>query len=257
MSQRLKQKLAAGKAIIGTWVSLADPAVVEILAQSDFDFLLLDGEHSPISEDTLKVHLMAAARFKKETAIIYRVRANQEPLIKSALDLGVDGLFVPMVNNAADAKRAVDATRYPPLGKRGVGPWRASNYFEELGDYVANATDQVTLFLQIEDAQALPNLDEILAVPGFDAAFIGPADLTSSLYLFPDTQHPKVLDKIAYITAACQRANIPLGIDAASADHITEMRQKGLQIFTFGMDTSYLIDGARQTADIARNALIS
>ncbi len=249
----LNHKLRNGLPIIGTWVSLTDPAVVEILCQSDFDFLLLDGEHSPIPEDALKAMLMAAKG--SETAIIYRVRQNDEAMIKIALDLGVDGLFVPMVNSAAEAQAAVDATRYAPLGKRGVGPWRASNYFQDMAGYMDNARDTVTLILQIEDQAALPYLDEILAVEGFDAAFIGPADLTSSMGLFPETQHPKVLETIAQINAKCQAAGVPLGVDAASPTQISELRRAGFQIFTYGMDVSYLIEGMTATAKIAREAL--
>ncbi len=252
--KNLKQKLVAGEAIIGMWVSLADPAVVEILCQTGFDFLLLDGEHSPISEEVLKLCLMAARGSK--TAVIYRVRANEEPLIKIALDLGVDGLFVPMINSADDARRAVQAARYPPLGKRGVGPWRASNYFQEMWEYVASANETTTLILQIEDIQAVSHLDEILAVEGFDAAFIGPADLTASLNLLPDTQHPRVLEQIEIITDACQKVGMPVGIDAANPEHIAQMRQLGLQIFTYGADVSYLADGARETAVSVRNALV-
>ena len=251
--KNLNKKLQNGEAIIGTWVSLADPVVVEILCQSGFDFLLLDGEHSPISEDVLKLLLIAAKG--SETAVIYRVRANSEPLIKIALDLGVDGLFVPMVNSAVDAKNAVNATRYPPLGKRGIGPWRASNYYEEMTAYIDSANDEVTLILQIEDVTAVSNLTEILAIPGFDAAFIGPADLTASHNLYPNTTHPDVLATMDKIIESCQNANIPLGIDASSPGHIQQMRDKGLQIFTIGLDVSYLMAGARETAVSARKAV--
>ena len=248
----LKAKLANNEAIIGTWVSLADPAVTEILCSVGFDFLLLDGEHAPINETVLKKLLLAVNG--SDTAIMFRVRKNDEALIKVALDLGVDGLFVPMVNSADEARQAVQATRYPPLGKRGIGPWRASNYYQNMADYVAQANEQITLILQIEDIAALPHLDEILSVQGFDAAFIGPADLSASLGLFPNTQHPIVIETIELITQKCLAAGIPLGIDAASPEHITQMRQQGLQIFTYGMDVSYLIDGSRAAASEARLA---
>ena len=190
-----------------------------------------------------------------ETTVLYRVRENSEPLIKMALDLGVDGLFVPMVNSKEDAQRAVQAARYPPLGKRGIGPWRASHYFQEMWDYIEQANEQTILILQIEDVQALPHLDDILAVAGFDAAFIGPADLTASLNLLPDTRHPQVMENVETIATACQTAGVPLGIDAADLEHIGQMRELGLQIFTYGMDVSYLADGARETAVSARKVL--
>lgn len=241
------------EAITGSWVSLTDPAVIEIMVDSGFDFLLLDGEHAPISEDSLKMMLMAARG--SETALIYRVRENSEPLIKVALDLGADGLFVPMVNSAEQAQQAIDATRYPPQGRRGIGPWRASNYYNSLAEYVAGAREQITLFLQIEDRAALPHLDDILSVDGFDAAYIGPADLTASHNLYPDRDHPEVLASIDRIIAACKRHQVPLGIDASGPEEITRLREAGLQIFTYGMDVSYLHDGVRATAQTVAKAL--
>ena len=238
MSKILQEKLANGQAVTGTWVSLTDPAVIELMIEGGFDFLLLDGEHAPIDETALK-HMLMASR-GSETAIIFRVRENSEPLIKVALDLGVDGLFVPMVNSAAEAQQAVDATRYPPLGARGIGPWRASNYFNNLNEYIAGARENITLIFQIEDRAALPHLDEILSVEGFDAAYIGPADLTASHHHFPNRDHPDVLASIETIVAACKRHSVPLGIDAADLDHITKMRRAGLQIFTYGLDVSYI-----------------
>ncbi len=252
MGTLLKEKLAHGQTVFGTWVSLADPACTEILSQSGFDFLLIDGERAPIGEESLRNMVMAAKG--NDAAIIYRVRQNNEALIKIALDLGVDGLFIPMVNSAADAKQAVSATRYPPLGKRGVGPWRASNYFENMWEYIAQANEHVTLIIQIEDVQAVENIDEILAVPGFDVAFIGPADLTASLNLLPDTQHPEVTALIERVAAKCQAAKIPLGIDAAGPDHIRAMSNLEIQLFTYGMDISYLIEGARGALAEAKSA---
>lgn len=249
----LNKKLEAGESIIGTWVSLADPSVVEILAQTGFDFLLIDGEHSPIGDDVLKGLLIAARGF--ETAVIYRVRANSEPLIKGALDLGVDGVMVPMVCSASEAAAAVDATRYPPQGKRGIGPWRASNYYDQMETYISRSNRETSLWLQIEHQEAVVNLDQILAVEGYDAAFIGPADLSASLGVYPETTHPKAVEIFDHIIQACGAARKPVGFDSSSPTHIAALQQKGVQIFTIGIDVSYLMDGARTLASASRAAL--
>lgn len=253
MKPLINDRLVNQQKVLGTWVSLADPTIVEILCQAGFDFLLVDGEHCPIGDEALKQILVASKAY--DTSIIYRVRENNPGLIKIALDLGVDGLMIPMVNTEQEALKAVSASRYPPQGKRGIGPWRASNYFENYIDYVAQANQKISIILQIEDVAALPQLDKILEVPGFDAVFIGPADLTASLGVFPNTEHQHVEEKINYIVEACRKADVPLGIDAPDVSYIQRMAVKGLQIFTYGMDISYLIEGAKSASTAAKKVL--
>ena len=253
MTVNLRQRLHDNMTIIGSWYSLTDPAAMELLSQSSFDFLLVDGEHTHIGEAHLPGLLRAAKG--NHTATLYRVRENSAGIIKMALDLGVDGLFVPQVNDAAAAKRAVAAAKYPPVGSRGVGPHRVSNYYENLADYYVTANGSNTLILQIEHIDAVNALDEILAVPGYDALFIGPADLSASMGYFPDTGHPEVQAVIKEVVRAGVAAGIPVGIDAAGGDHIREMATLGVQIFTLGMDIAYLQEGAEATAAIMRAAL--
>ncbi|MEM7345710.1 MAG: aldolase/citrate lyase family protein [Chloroflexota bacterium] len=249
----LNAKLDKGDTLIGSWVSLSDPAVVEALCSTGFDFLLLDGEHSPIGESEL-ANLLRAAQ-GSDTAIIYRVRENSEQLIKMALDLGVDGVFVPRVNSAEEARQAVAAAKYPPLGKRGVGPWRASNYYQTMDSYLETANATTTLILQIEDKEAINNLDEILAVDGFDAAYIGPADLSASMGLYGQATHPEFVATIETIIARCQAAEMPLGMDTRDVSHLSEMSAKGMQILTLGMDLLYMIDGATALSSEIRSTL--
>lgn len=243
MNKSLNQRLAERDTLIGTWVSIAAPEVTEILCQTGFDFLLVDGEHAPIGESELGNILRAAKG--SNTAIIYRVPANQEHLIKMALDLGVDGVFVPRVSNASQAQAAVDAAKYPPLGKRGVGPLRASNYYQNAIEYVMTANRDVTLILQIEDKEAIETLDQILRVKGYDALYVGPADLSASYGVFPDTSHEDVLAAISRVIAWCAKAGVPSGIDASSVSHLNQMVKAGMQILTLGGDLQYLLDGAK------------
>lgn len=253
MKQTINQKLAAGDTLIGQWISISDPAVVEALASTGHDFLLLDGEHGPLGESELPNLLRAA---KGGTAkCIYRVRENSENRIKLGLDLGADGIMVPKVNSASEAQQAVDAAKYPPLGKRGIGPWRASNYYQNFADYVATANETTTLILQIEDTVAIDNLDEILAVDGVDALYIGPADLSAAMGLFGQQGHPDFVAAVETVRSKCQAAGMPLGFDTRDATHLAELAGKGFQILTLGSDIDYLIRGAKSLAAEIRAAL--
>ena len=257
--------MRSGEPLFGTWVSLGDPAVIEVLGGSGFDFLLLDGEHAPIDERTLLAQAIAAKA--AGTPVMYRVRANETARIKIALDLGVDAIMVPWVNSAEDARRAVAAARYPPLGERGIGPWRrrhgearllgpwrASNYYAEFWEHVKRANEQVALVVQIEQARAVEALDQILAVEGIEAAFIGPADLGASLGVLggPDPKLDQAIDRIASL---CREASMTVGIDVIEPQQIPAYRAQGISLFTYGADVAYLAEGAGAAAAALRKQL--
>ncbi len=253
LTMSLNSSLKNKEVVIGQWISLSDPAVVEALAETGYDFLLIDGEHSPIGESEL-ANLLRATK-GGDCATIYRVRENSESLIKMSLDLGVDGVLVPRVNTAAEAQKAVDAAKYPPMGKRGVGPWRASGYYQNFDTYINSANTSTTLILQIEDIEAVNNLDEILAVGGFDAAYIGPADLSSSMGILGQFDDPRFKTAVSKVVAKCQAVGMPLGFDTQNVTHLTKLAQDGFQILTLGSDMQYLIDGAKNLSAEIRQSL--
>src|SRR5919108_1272477 len=145
MTTSLREKITSGRAVVGTWISIADIAVVEVLAQAGFDYLLIDGEHAPISPSQLFPLAVAAER--RGCPVVYRVQMNSADLIKAALDIGIAGLMVPMVESPEEAAAVVSAAKYPPAGRRGMGPWRASNYFQDFRDYVASANEQTAVIV--------------------------------------------------------------------------------------------------------------
>ena len=165
----MNSRLELGKSIrdrrptLGTWMQIPHPMVAEVMAQTGFDFVLLDGEHAPVPPDLL--HALLPAIERHGTPVIYRVRSNNSDLIKAALDSGVTGVIVPMVNSAKEAEEAVAAAKYPPRGRRGFAPWRASNYYREEASYLATAND-TPLIVQIETSEALAAVDAIAAVAG-------------------------------------------------------------------------------------------
>ena len=169
ISAALVSKVKSGQPVFGTWLNIPHQIAAEILAQSGFDFLLMDGEHSPIHPDLVSGLLTATEL--RGCPVIYRVRANREDLIKGALDAGVSGVSVPLVHSSADAERAISAAKYPPLGRRGIGPWRASNYYKNYSNYVSEANAKTVLVLQIE---ARPCADHKSRLFPFDVLFMGP-----------------------------------------------------------------------------------
>jgi 2-keto-3-deoxy-L-rhamnonate aldolase RhmA len=249
---RFKEKLKRGETILGPWISLSDPAVIEIIGRAGFDFLLIDGEHSPFDETGLRDALIACDNTPAESVV--RVRANEEARIKLALDLGADGVLVPMVSTPEDARRAVVAAKYPTLGGRGLGPWRASNYYRDYDSYIAGANDATALIIQIEHKDAVASIERIIEVEGIDAIFIGPADLSASLGHGTNTDNADTLAAIERVAVACKATGMPMAIDCTSPEHITRWRKLGFCCFTFSADTGYLDEGARAANAAARAA---
>ena len=182
------------------------------------------------------------------------MRANEEPRIKLALDLGAHGVMVPMVSSVDDARRAVNAAKYPPLGGRGLGPWRAADYYRDYDDYIARANAETALIIQIEQKDAVAAIDDIIAVPGIDAIFIGPADLTASLGRGTDIGNPDTVAAIERVAEACRAAKMAMAIDAAGPEAIARWGALGFRFFTIGEDIEYLDAGARQTVAAAQAA---
>jgi 4-hydroxy-2-oxoheptanedioate aldolase len=232
-------------------MQIPHPMVAETLAQSGTDFILLDGEHAPVSPDALITLLPAIERFRMP--VLYRVRTNSNELIKGALDAGVSGVMVPMVNSVEEANAVIAAAKYPPMGKRGVGPWRAANYYLD-DDYLATANADVAIVLQIETKEAVEAVDKIAAIKGIDALFVGPFDLCMSMGLQPGKLHPELIAAYGRINKAARTSGIATAIDVGSLDFIKPYRELGFSLFTHGLDTQFLIDGSRQVAKTFKDA---
>jgi 4-hydroxy-2-oxoheptanedioate aldolase len=246
MQPEFARKLKSRQPMIGIWMQIPHPMVAETLAQSGADFILLDGEHGPVGPDQLISVLPAIERFGMP--VIYRVRTNATDLIKGALDAGVSGVMVPMVNSAAEAKAARDSAKYPPLGRRGAGPWRASNYYLEEAAYMAQSNDSVPLVLQIETKEAVSDLEKIAALPGIAALFVGPYDLCMSMGLQPGKLHKELVSIYERLGALATKHGLALAIDVPSLEYAKTYRELGFTLMTHGLDMQFLIDGSRQVA---------
>lgn len=237
------EKIRSRQTVFGIWMGIPHPMVAETLAQTNADFLLVDGEHAPIPPDSLGALLPATELHNMP--VIYRVRWKTPELIKGALDQGVTGLMVPMINSEAEARAAVSSTKYPPLGTRGAGAWRASNYYLDEKEYFATADTLTLVILQIETREAVEDIDGIAAVKGVDVLYIGPADLALSLGLKPGELHPELLAACESVATAAAKKGIVAGIDVASSDFIPTFMALGFSVFTFGSDTGFLVLGGR------------
>ena len=252
-ANRFKTALAAGQTQIGLWLSLANAYTAEICAGAGFDWLLLDGEHSPNDLGSLLAQLQAIAGYPDSHPVARLPMGHGkvgEMLIKQYLDLGVQTLLVPMVDTAEQAAAIVRAARYPQGGNggiRGMAGARASRW-GRYTDYYTAANEQVCLLLQAETPLALQNLDDILAVDGVDGVFIGPADLSAAMGQVGNPGHPQVQAAIADAVQRITRAGKAAGIltpDEALARHYIGL---GASFVAVGLDTNLLV---RTTAALA------
>ncbi|WP_372022441.1 HpcH/HpaI aldolase/citrate lyase family protein (plasmid) [Tistrella mobilis] len=238
-----KRRLTAGEVLNGFWLSLASPVASEALSLAGFDWLLFDGEHSPVDVAGVQPLLQAAAT--GTASAVVRPAWNDKVLIKRLLDIGAQTLLVPFVQSAEEAAAAVLASRYPPHGVRGVaGATRASRY-GQTEDYFAVANQEICVLVQVETGEALGRLEEIATVDGVDGVFIGPSDLAASMGHLGRPGHPEVqaaLKDAATRIAATGKAPGILATNAADARRYVDW---GYRFVAAGVDVGVLMAGAK------------
>jgi 2-dehydro-3-deoxyglucarate aldolase/4-hydroxy-2-oxoheptanedioate aldolase len=241
-------KLKRGGIPLGTIVSFNDPTVTEALCR-DLDFVWIDSEHSAMSLPVVQGHVMATKGSR--AAAIVRVPWNDPVLIKPILDLGADGIVAPLVRTVEDARRAVAACKYPPEGIRGYGPRRPSGYGRRGGpEFVKEMNDSTLVILQIEQIEAVNNIDSILQVPGISSLVIGSNDLAGSMNLSGQPRHPQVLAAIDTVIAAARRAGVWMGIGIGNESAvINEWIAKGMQWVAMGSDAGLMLAGLNQVSE--------
>ncbi len=238
---KLREKWRRGEVPVGSGISFADPAISEAMANV-LDFVFIDMEHNALSLETVQSHIMAAQG--TDAAALVRVPWNDPVLIKPVLDIGADGIVIPLIRTAEDAKRAVEACMYPPDGVRGFGPRRPLKYglIQDI-DYCRKANESILVIPQIEHIDAVNNLDEILAVPRLDAVLIGPNDLSGSMGLLGQTTHPDVVAAIETTVQKCRQAGVYVSIGLANdPDLLIKWIDKGIQWVQAGVDWALLMN---------------
>ncbi len=243
------------KLLIGTFAAIPHPVAIEVTAASGVDFLCIDWEHSQISRERIE-DLIRAADVHRVPAMV-RVPGHTAEDIATVLDAGAAGVLVPRVSTAEQARAAVKATRYPPLGARGVGPGRAAAYGYRIPDYLAKANDELLLAIQVETAEGLTNIAEIAAVDGVDLLFIGPGDLSVSIDAMGPTGKDRLDAAIRTITETTLAAGRAVGIFRPSPDDIGAWFEAGISFFILASDAMFLgaslaagVDAAKQVKHV-------
>jgi 4-hydroxy-2-oxoheptanedioate aldolase len=241
-----KRALKNGELQLGLWSGLSNNVTVEVLANAGFDWLLLDTEHSPNELPMVHSQLQAVAQGKAHP--IVRPPWNDTVVIKRYLDVGVQTLLIPFVQDAEEARRAVAATRYPPLGVRGYSAAARASDYGRVKDYATRCEEELCVLVQVETPHALANIEAIAEVDGVDGIFIGPGDLSAAMGHIGNPKHPEVMaaieDAIGRIRACGKAAGILSG-DEAVARRCIEL---GCAFVAVGSDIGILARGAEQLA---------
>lgn len=240
---RLKRDLAAGKVCVGMTITMNSPTVAEILSHVGLDWIWLEMEHSALDEQAVLAMLQATNGADVSTVV--RVPWNDKTMIKRVLDLGPDGVLIPLVNSREEAEYAVRAMKYPPWGERGAGLGRAQSYGINMGEYMKTANDEVMTTLMIEHVKAVENIEEILAVKGVDSVMVGALDLSGSMGMLGQTDRPEVEGAIQKVLAACKKAKVPPGIITVDPDTANRRIREGFQHLIIGIDVLTVLGGAK------------
>ncbi len=215
--------------MLGILSNSTDPTVAELCGFSGLDFYMIDGEHSPVT--TAQVQDIVRACEVSGITPLARVRSNDSKLILQYLDAGVMGIMMPGVNSVAQAEALVQAVKYPPMGSRGFGPARASDYLlgtMNQGEYVEFSNEQTLVLPQIEDREAIDNLDDLLTVEGIDGFVIGPRDLAMSMGYYDGPGHDEVKRTIAGVVEKIRKAGLIAGTTAATGDQARALIDRGV-----------------------------
>jgi len=248
----VRQALLGRKPAFGTWIQIGHPAVAEILAGVGFDWLAADCEHADI--DAAAFANLARGMHGRGPVPLARVRCNEPMAIRLMLDMGARGIIVPMVNTAAEAERAVRSAKYPPRGIRGYCFSRMNDYGTDFDNYAATANDDIAVVAMIETAEAVRNVEAILATDGIDGVFVGPYDLSGSFGIPGRTAAAQVSEACSRLRAAAAAAGKSAGLHVVipTAEAVEKAVEDGYTFIAVGIDTLFLREQARQSLTALR-----
>ena len=242
-----EQARETGRPLVGMWVCSGSPLVAEICAGSGLDWLLVDMEHSPNGLESVLAQLQAVAAYPVTPVV--RVPVGDAVTIKRVLDLGVQNLLVPMVSSVEAAQAVVEAVRYPPRGRRGVGAVLArSARWNRVDGYIEDADEHVSLFVQVETAEGVASADAIAAVDGVDGEFVGPSVLAASMGLLGQQSHPDVVAAVLRTFDAVRAVGKPVGVNAFDPDLARSYVDAGASFLLVGADVALLARGSEALA---------
>jgi 4-hydroxy-2-oxoheptanedioate aldolase len=255
--KRLRAKVEAGEPVFGLWAGIPSSITPELAGLAGYDYVCVDLQHGLNTEATL-VSMFQAAQAGGAVPLA-RLAWNEPWLIMRALDLGAAGVILPLIDNATAAARAVEACRYPPIGKRSYGPVRAELVFGSASPAELGA--DALCIAMIETRDGLDNLDEIAATPGLDGLYVGPSDLSLALGLppravavDPGEDRQALADAIERVRDACAANGLIAGMHCAAGEAASRYADAGFKLITVGVDTSWYKAAIRRELNTARGA---
>ena len=249
----MKTQFLNNQYTVGSWITLAHPAIAEIMSKAGFDWLAIDLEHSVITikeaEELIRIISLSGV-----TPLV-RLTSNDPNQIKRVMDSGAHGIIVPMVNSSQDALKAVKAMKYPPHGNRGVGLARAQEYGKSFNEYKTWQESETLLIVQIEHIEAVNNLLDIFSTDGVDGYIIGPYDLSGSLGVPGQFDHPDFIAAIKNINSLAKEMNIPSGIHIIepNLDELNSSIEKGYKFIAYSLDIRMLDASCRAAINSINN----
>ncbi len=249
---RIKRALKRGEVVIGTMVSeLRGPGLMTMLDTAGFDFVLIDMEHSTYSLETVGDMITAAKSTNLHTVV--RTPGLSRLALQQPLDAGADGILVPQVDTVDEVRQIVAWTKYHPLGERGMAMRRGHSNFAPVkaAEYTQHANEETLVVVQIESKQAIEDIDNMVSVPGVDAAFIGPADLSQSYGMPGRSEDPVIMEGLMKFIAACNKHGVAPGIHVYNMEKAKWWIDQGMRFIAFGNDISMIVDtGRAHTAEL-------
>ena len=253
-AKTFKEMMHAGEVPLGVTVTFTDATVTEALCNV-CDFVWIDMEHNGYTLETVQAHIMATKG--SDTTTLVRVRWNDPVLIKPVLDIGADGVILPMVKSAEEARSAVAACLYPPDGTRGYGPKRTVNYGQRGGTaFCKEANEAMVIIVQIEHIDAINNLDEIFAVPGITSFLMGQQDLAGSMGHMGDPDHPEVINAINTYVNKAKTTGVNFSLaGGGNTKTLIEHIDRGVDWLTIGLDFMLMLNKAKDFTHPVREYL--
>ncbi|MBM7608430.1 2-keto-3-deoxy-L-rhamnonate aldolase RhmA [Lysinibacillus composti] len=254
MKNSLKEKLKSGKCVYGPFMMTASTDTAEILANVGCDMIMIDGEHGAMGFETAG-KMISQIKYTQTTPLL-RVPWNDLTMVKQGLDTGASGIMIPMINSKEEAERAIQYCHYPPNGVRGFGAGRASLFGINTESYWEYAKEELLVILQVEHVKAVENIDEILSVPGIDVVFIGPMDLSVSMGVKGELDHPDMQAAYSKVLDACQKHNIVPGI-MTQPNLMKKHIDLGFRFLLGGIDAMFIHQGAKQLLEEFKSSINS
>lgn len=248
-----RARLGSSKGLLGTWLMSGTSSTAEAMGRAGFDWLLVDLEHVPL-DDQDALHVLQAIAGTGACAVT-RLAANDSVLFKRALDLGAQTVMVPFVDSAEQARLAVSYAKYPPEGRRGFAAMHRASGYGTATDYAKRANDSVYTIIQLETPEAVAALEEIAAVPGVDALFLGPGDLSANMGHIGNLAHPEVQQVIADVAQRCKAIGVPCGIVGPTPEMVGNFIEHGYAFVAVASDMGMMMRQANAFIQAIRPAL--